>query len=159
MTELPIFDARGGSLVSLVHLDSASLEEMHGSSRFACSLVIVQWNQLVLLGFNVKRQQWELPGGSVDAGESAHDTALRELAEETGVRVEGAAPVARAVFMFGGEATEYVAAVFVVTLDSAPDLVASDELNRFIWWDSTRELFYGLSPLDAEVARRSISHE
>lgn len=33
MTELPIFDARGGSLVSLVRLDSASPEDLDGCHR------------------------------------------------------------------------------------------------------------------------------
>jgi 8-oxo-dGTP pyrophosphatase MutT (NUDIX family) len=31
---------------------------------------------------------WELPGGHVDPGESASDTAVRETAEESGVTVE-----------------------------------------------------------------------
>lgn len=125
----------------------------------ACSLVVVEWGQRVLLGFNVMRQQWKLPGGSVEAGESAHEAALRELAEETGIRADRVSLVARAEFMFGGEATTYLAAVFTVVLDSAPDLVESDELNSFIWWDPTGELWDGLSPLDAEVVRRCLSHE
>src|SRR5207237_9209207 len=31
---------------------------------------------------------WELPGGHVDPGESASDTAVRETAEESGITVE-----------------------------------------------------------------------
>jgi 8-oxo-dGTP diphosphatase len=159
MTELPMFDAGGGSLVSFVRLDSASLEDQGVPSPFACSLVIVQWGQQVLLGFNVSRQQWELPGGAVEPGESAHEAALRELAEETGIRVHRISLVARAEFIFGGEATTYLAAVFAVVLGSPPELVQSDELNSFIWWDPTGELWDGLSPLDAEVIRRCLSHE
>lgn len=154
-----MFDARGGSLVSFVHLDSASLEDLDGSSPLACALVMVEWGQQVLPGFNVSRQQWELPGGSVELGESAHDAALRELAEETGIRADRVSLVARAEFMFGGEATRYLAAVFTLVLGSAPDLVESDELNSFNWWDPAGELWDGLSTLDAEVTRRCLSHE
>ena len=159
MTELPMFDARGGSLVSLVRLDGVSVEDVGESSPFACSLVVVEWGQQVLFGFNVNRQQWELPGGTVEAGESARDAAIRELAEETAIRADRVSLVARAEFMFDGEATIYPAAVYAVVLGSAPDLVESDELNSFIWWDPTGELCDGLSPLDAEVARCCIAFE
>jgi 8-oxo-dGTP pyrophosphatase MutT (NUDIX family) len=158
MTELPIFDAHGGSLVSLVPHDGASLEDLEESSPFACAVVIVQWDEQVLLGFHFSRQQLELPGGAVEPGELAHEAALRELAEETGIRADRVSLVARAEFTFEGDTTTYLAAVFSVALESSPDLVESDELSKFIWWDPTGELWNGLSPLDAEVARRCLSH-
>jgi 8-oxo-dGTP diphosphatase len=142
----------------LVRLNSAALEDLDGSSPFACSVVVVELADKCCSVFNVSRQQWELPGGSVEPGESAHTTALRELAEETGIRADRASLVARAEFKFGGEATKYLAAIFTVVLYTAPDLVKSDELNSFIWWDPTGGLWDGLCPLDAEVARRCISH-
>jgi 8-oxo-dGTP pyrophosphatase MutT (NUDIX family) len=157
--ELPMYDTRGGSLVSFARLDDTFFEGLDGAVAPACSLVVVGWDQRVLVGFNVTRQQWELPGGSLEVGESAYDAALRELTEETGIRAERVSLVARAEFMFGGESTRHLAAVFAVFLDSAPDLVVNDELNDFDWWDPTDEVRVGLCPLDAEVARRCLSHE
>jgi 8-oxo-dGTP diphosphatase len=159
MAELPVFDATGGSLVSFTHLDGSSAQNLDDSSSLACSLVVVQRAQQVLLGFNANRQQWELPGGSVDAGESALSAALRELAEETGIRSDRASLAASAEFTFGGDATTYLAAVFSVRLDDDPELVASDELTSFLWWEPTDDEWDGLSPLDAEIARRCFSRE
>jgi 8-oxo-dGTP diphosphatase len=158
MAELPVFDANGGSLLSFTYLPGASAEDLDGTSSLACSLVVVEWARQVLLGFNVNRQQWELPGGSVEAGELAGETALRELAEETGIHADRASLVASAEFTFGGDATTYLAAVFTILLESDPDLAASDELTSFLWWDPSNEAWDSLSPLDAEIARRCLSH-
>jgi hypothetical protein len=62
MMELPMFDSSGGSLESFIRLDRASPENLDVAPSFACSLVVVTWAEEVLLGFNVSRQQWELPG-------------------------------------------------------------------------------------------------
>ena len=156
VTELPIYDALGGSLVSLARLEDASLEGLDGSVPLARSLVVVLWGRQVLMGFNASRRQWELPGGALEEGESAHAAALRELAEETGIRVDRVSLVARAEFMFGGEASRHLAAVFAVAADSAPDVVENDEMVDFAWWDPAGEPWSGLSPLDAEVARRCL---
>ena len=152
-------DTRGGSLVSFARLDDTPFEILDGAVAPACSLVVVGWDQRVPVGFNVTRQQWELPGGSLEAGESAHDAALRELVEETGIRADRVSLVARAEFMFAGASTRHVAAVFAVLLIRAPNLVVNDEMNDFEWWDPTGEVWDGLSPLDAEVARRCLPRE
>jgi 8-oxo-dGTP diphosphatase len=157
--ELPMNDKRGGSLVSFARLHDTAFEGLEGAVPPACSLVVVGWDQRVLVGFNVTRQQWELPGGSLEAGESAYDAAIRELVEETGIRAERVSLVARAEFMFGYGSTRHVASVFAVLLSSAPNLVVNDELSDFEWWDPTGEVWDGLSPLDAEVARRCLPHE
>jgi 8-oxo-dGTP diphosphatase len=38
---------------------------------------------------------WEIPGGKIEPGETAHDAAVRELYEETGVAASGLKPVTR----------------------------------------------------------------
>lgn len=61
--------------------------------------------------------QWALPGGRMDEGETAEDTARRELAEEVGLQLDGAAVIGRLddyatrsgyvitpVLMWGGQA-------------------------------------------------------
>lgn len=152
--ELPIYDAHGGSLVSFARLDDATLADAEVAP--ACSMVVVGWDHQVLLGFNVTRQQWELPGGSLERGESAYDAAIRELAEETGIRTERLSLVARAVCTFAGEANTYVAHVFAIVLDGEPDLVENDELHSFVWWDPASDEWEGLSRVDAEIARRCL---
>ena len=46
-------------------------------------LVIVKVQQGFLLAFNPRRNNWEIPGGHIDLGETPHMAALRELQEET----------------------------------------------------------------------------
>jgi 8-oxo-dGTP diphosphatase len=153
---LPVFDARGGSLVSLSRGGGASLDALDGSVPLARSLVVVGWSGRVLVGFNVRRQQWELPGGALEPGESAHDAAIRELFEETGIRVDAVRLAARAEFVFGGEATRHLAAVFNIGLPNRPEPVENDEMEEFRWWHAGTGLWPGLSPIDAEVARRCL---
>lgn len=47
------------------------------------SLIVVKCEEKILVGYNLRRKQWELPAGSIEKGESPRDCAIRELYEET----------------------------------------------------------------------------
>ncbi|MGY1618443.1 NUDIX hydrolase [Geodermatophilus sp. SYSU D00691] len=49
--------------------------------------VVVRAGRRLLLVRRCDSGRWELPGGRVDIGESAADTAVRETAEEAGLRI------------------------------------------------------------------------
>lgn len=54
----------------------------------ASALIFDQSGERILLTRREDNGQWCLPGGALDAGESAAETCIREVYEEIGVRVE-----------------------------------------------------------------------
>ncbi|WP_306316277.1 MULTISPECIES: NUDIX hydrolase [unclassified Streptomyces] len=94
----------------------------------------------VLIGLRVKRGEdasWCLPGGHVEPGESFEAAAVREIAEESGIRE--AAANAR-VFAFGletggRERTHLTAGVLVRTVadDPVATVTEPDVFERWIW--------------------------
>ena len=76
----------------------------------------------VLLARHLEGDLWVLPGGTIEAGETPSDAAVREMWEETGLLVE----LTRLVGVFGGaeyiiqyqngDRTSYVMALFEATV-------------------------------------------
>lgn len=58
-----------------------------GVLRIGCSAVIFDTHGRVLLTRRADNGQWCLPGGAMEAGESVEETCVREVFEETGLRV------------------------------------------------------------------------
>jgi ADP-ribose pyrophosphatase YjhB (NUDIX family) len=59
-----------------------------GQLRLGCSAIIFdEARQKVLLTKRTDNGQWCLPGGAMEAGESVTECCLREVLEETGLRV------------------------------------------------------------------------
>ncbi len=57
--------------------------------RIRVAAVIIEDNAVLLVKHRkAGREYWMLPGGGVDYGESLHEALVRELLEETGLRIE-----------------------------------------------------------------------
>ena len=58
-------------------------------TRIGCYAVVVDQGSILLAHWSENGQSgWTLPGGGMEVGESAEQTAVREVSEETGLDVE-----------------------------------------------------------------------
>jgi 8-oxo-dGTP pyrophosphatase MutT (NUDIX family) len=58
-----------------------------GEIRLGCSAAILDHQRRILLTRRADNDQWCLPGGGMDSGESAAESCEREVWEETGLEV------------------------------------------------------------------------
>ncbi len=55
-------------------------------TRTACRAIVMQGNA-ILLSYETRTDQWMIPGGGLEDGESERECCIREVAEETGYRI------------------------------------------------------------------------
>jgi 8-oxo-dGTP pyrophosphatase MutT (NUDIX family) len=78
-------DDDGNVLVDVRFVAESALGMWERRLPMPASLIVVRFGDSVLMVFDGWRQQWELPGGMREPGETARQAAVRELAEETGI--------------------------------------------------------------------------
>jgi 8-oxo-dGTP diphosphatase len=79
--KLPVENERGERLVAIHQVPESSASRI-GEPKF--TLILAEGPDGILLVFNRFRKVWELPGGWIEAGETASIGAVRELQEESG---------------------------------------------------------------------------
>lgn len=123
---------RGGkALARFIALHEVSESECTTIADPTFAVVLARSANGVVVVFNRYRKVWELPGGLIDAGESARDSAARELTEEAGSTARdlhwlGLVEVADGATHFGG--------VFACDVDDVPAKFSSDEIGAIAVW-------------------------
>lgn len=154
----PVTDSKGNQLLALDFVEESVVNAAHPEPALPLSLAVLTHQGKVLMIFNRWRQEWELPGGMIDAGETPRQAAFREVLEETGVTVESLSFEARALFSLKRPDRLEYAAVYSTRLEALPELRTNEEASAFLWWTPTgageRDTGENMSALDAAIALR-----
>lgn len=139
----------------LLHWDRGDPARHPGADPMPLALVVAVHRGRVVVVRNRWRGEWELPGGMRDPGETAHQAAVRELAEETGLVAADVRPVGTATYRLASGIVErgavYRTDLASELLDHEPD----DEVEAVAWWDPLVDV-PALTAIDAWLAREAL---
>ncbi|MEV7404932.1 NUDIX domain-containing protein [Streptomyces sp. NPDC091267] len=155
MTELPpeppVLGHRGNVLAAFRHGVEG---EPPGDAPVPMSLTALWHHGKVLLVFDRYRNSWELPGGTIEPGETPREAALRELLEESGQQPDDpVAFVSYAAFLLGPDRRAEYGALFTGRTTAPRTFRPDEEIAAVRWWDPATPLPERTEPIDAWLAR------
>ncbi|MFG2600729.1 NUDIX domain-containing protein [Streptomyces sp. NPDC048462] len=128
--------------------------------RYTADVVLFAAGHILLIerGWEPFKNQWALPGGHVNTGESSLDASARELEEEAGITV----PVAdlQQVGAYDAPARDprgrYVSVAYTATLPALVEPTAGDDATAARWWplDALPDLAFDHAEIVAAAANR-----
>lgn len=104
------------------------------------SLIVVECEEKILIGYNTRRKQWELPAGSIEMGESPRDCAIRELYEETNQSVDNARFIGLVKLYDSNKELMDYQALYYAVLDKLESFSENEEMNEIKLWDLKEEI-------------------
>lgn len=152
-------DKDGNVLVDVCFAAESCLDRWQHRLPMPASLVVVRFDDSMLMLFSGWHRQWELPGGMREPGETARQAAVRELAEETGIRSVDLDFVAVAEVDLRRPRRREYTALYRTDLHHPPQLVVNEEATAFFWWDPRSLVTEQMNPIDAEMARCTIHRQ
>ena len=120
------------------------------------ALMVVRHQGKVLFIFNNWREEWELPGGMIDAGETPEAAAKRELLEETSQVASDIHFVGLAKMRLKPDDRVEFGAIYTCELEHIAPFQPNDEAARIMWWDLHTPLDGDVSEIDAKLAEMTL---
>ncbi|CAL9329614.1 hypothetical protein SUDANB146_00043 [Streptomyces sp. enrichment culture] len=103
--------------------------------------------------FDRYRQSWELPGGSIEEGETPRQAAARELLEESGQQPdEQLRFIGYARFVLAPDQRAEYLALYAGSSVEGRAFEPTEEISAIRWWDLLERLPGYVQPLDAYLA-------
>lgn len=130
-----VVNARGDTLVDLIVGPEEDLLADPQYQPLTHALVIAQHRGDFLVMFNRGRRNWEVPGGTIDFGESARSCATREFLEETGHEAPDLEFAGLMHFHKSPDARSEFGALYTAELESIGPLLPNEEAEELRLWD------------------------
>ncbi len=92
---------------------------------------VVARDGLIVLVHRPRYDDWTLPKGKLDAGESFEEAALREIEEETGIRARLVRELPETHYEVRGRPK--VVRYWLMEVESDPGFVPNDEVDELRW--------------------------
>lgn len=133
----------------------------------ACTIVVIGDEQdrvlLARRGHEPRHGFWDVPGGFINAGETAETCARREMREELGVELDDLRILGTFTSVYGDTGRDTLAIGFTATLAPGTEIALSDENLEARWFaleDLPDELAFpdSVAALELLRARRPLFH-
>lgn len=118
---------------------------------FSC--VIAKYRNKALFVYNPWREEWELPAGNINPGETPHDAAIRELAEETGQKVSALNYKGLCLLGLHPNNALELGAIYQCDLEQVEPFEANDETTKMMFWDQGVETKEYVNEIGIELVR------
>ncbi|MDR7071418.1 NUDIX hydrolase [Fictibacillus barbaricus] len=146
----PNFTNNHYEYMDLLPVDEGEIEKY---KKLAGSFAVITCEGKFLICYNKWRNQWELPAGKREHGETPKECAIRELYEETGQRVDNLKfkGLLKLINRTNGELK--FNPVYYGELESLQPFHENEETSDIMLWDTEEEIGY-FDLIDLQVLKK-----
>ena len=113
------------------------------------ALVVARWDDCYRFVFDRHRPQWEIPGGTIEEGETPRECAAREFKEETNQEARALHFCGLAKTATSNGLIEYTS-LFSAVVDKLSPFHSNDEVERIALWDLNQDIGE-VNPIDRKL--------